>query len=290
MGVQVCIFLWCLATFSVCIGSWSRIPVPPDGVPESVTATAQYLWAIDDRMGEDLTSADNNVIYCQRPCTDGNWIDATGQLDQIDANDGEIWGINDRSQVYRRASHTSVGKWVRVGGKGNDKCKGPVCMSDISVSRDGTYIWGVSTDNATYMCRNRQDCSGSNWMLVQNSSEISIVQIDAGDEEVWGVNASDHIFKCWVNGSGEWTVVPGQMRYVSASGSQHIWGIAPNGSLHYCDKPCTGDWQYIGGSFRLIDGASDYVVGVTSEYLIFALSIEGNGSQLQTFQVSTQGI
>ena len=291
--MQICISLWCLATFSVCSGSWSRIPAPSDGVPESVTATAQYLWAIDDRMGEFITSSNNNVIYCQRPCTDGNWTDAFGQLEQIDANDGEIWGINDRSQVYRRASNTSVGEWVRVGGRGDDKCKEPLCMSDISVSRNGAYIWGVSTENATYMCQNRQDCSGNNWMLVQNSLEISIVQIDAGDEEVWGVNASNYIFKRPVNGSREWTMVPGTMRYVSASGITYIWGIAPNNSLFNCEKPCTGDWQYIGGSFRQIDGADDYVVGVTSKNHVFALSIEGNSSPLlfpQSLQVTTQGI
>lgn len=57
------------------------------------------------------------------------------------------------------------------------------------------YVWGVSNINETYMAV----CLNCYKTLM--SSEILIIQIDAGDHEVWGVNASNHIFKCPVNGS-----------------------------------------------------------------------------------------
>ena len=79
--------------------------------------------------------------------------------------------------------------------------------------------------------------------------------------------ATKIIFKRPVNGSGEWSSVPGEMRYISASGNAHVWGIAPNNSLYVCKKPCTGYWQCVGGSFQQIDGGNNAVIGVTMSCL-----------------------
>lgn len=274
----VCFFLWFLAqTVSVRGETWTRIPGPQYGVLESVTVTTNHLWGIDSRVGMDLTPSDNNVVYCRRPCSDGNWIDAAGQLDQIDAKADEVWGINDRNQVYRRASGVQIGMWLRVGGTGNMECKESdtiICISDISVSSDGEFIWGVSTRNLTYMslCQN---CNSLNWILI-NDTKVSITQIDAGSEEVWGVNATNYIFRRPVNGSGEWTIVPGRMRYVSASGNKHIWGIAPNDYLYNCKKPCTGDWKYVGGCFKQIDAGDNFVCGIVTNNTVLAFSTANN--------------
>ena len=250
------------------------VPGPTDRTIESITISAQHLWAIDDREGQMLTSGDDNVVYCRRPCTDpGDWIAVEGQLDQLDANDKEIWGVNDRNQVFKR-SVSGRGGWTRVSPiDPNDRDSGcdPLCFSSVSVSTDD-YTWGVATNNTVYMCHN---CDGDNWISVD--PEIILVQIDAGDEEVWGVNGSDHIFKRPVNGSGEWSIVPGRMRYISVSRGDYIWGIAPNDSLYVCEKPCTGDWQYIGGSYLEIDGGrTDEAVGLTrfnETVLLFAEAI-----------------
>ena len=94
--------------------------------------------------------------------------------------------------------------------------------------------------------------------------QMSLTQIEAGDEEVWTVDATTHIFKRPVDGSGEWSIVPGEMRYISASENAHVWGIAPNDSLYVCEMPCSGDRQYVGGSFKQIDGGNNAVIGVTT--------------------------
>ena len=120
-----------------------------------------------------------------------------------------------------------------------------------------------------------KDCGNEDPLPVDN--ELSLVHIEAGDEEVWGVNATNHIFKHPVSGNGSWSIVPGEMRYISASGNAHTWGIAPNNSLYVCAKPCTGDWQCVGGSFKQIDGGNNSVNGVTTDNVILVMSFEDFG-------------
>ena len=119
--------------------------------------------------------------------------------------------------------------------------------------------------------------NGSDWLT---SPHNNLIQIEAGDEEVWAVDDRYHIFKRPVNGSGEWSSVPGEMKYISASGYAHVWGIAPNNSLYMCEKPCSGDWQYVGGSFKQIDGGNDIVIGVTTSNTLIAMSLQGRGIQI----------
>ena len=141
----------------------------------------------------------------------------------------------------------------------------PPCFSDVLVSNSG-FVWAISKQNQTYyiLCQREitYRCANNDIWLID--AELSLVHIEAGDEEVWAVDANNHIFKHPVNGSGEWSSVPGEMRYISASGNAHIifWGIAPNDSLHVCVKPCSGDWQYVGGSFNQIDGGNNMVIGI----------------------------
>ena len=56
-------------------------------------------------------------------------------------------------------------------------------------------------------------------------------QIDAGDEEVWGVNSADHIFKRPADGSGRWTHIPGLLKHMIASGNGYIWGVNSNDAI-----------------------------------------------------------
>ena len=56
-----------------------------------------------------------NILYCQRPCNNASsWMNGTGRFDQtIDANENEVWGVNDRGQIYKRAIDGS-NKWLRI--------------------------------------------------------------------------------------------------------------------------------------------------------------------------------
>jgi hypothetical protein len=248
------------------LGNWTAIPVPDGRSMEAITVSTSYLWGIDNRTGVEFTPSDNNVVYCRRPCSDaGSWREAGGQLDQITNTNGtEMWGVNDRGQIYKRPIDGS-GDWVQISGGRERDCSGK-CFSDASVSNNG-YIWAISTENETYMlCSQmgvRSFCGNNDRLLID--TELSLVHLEADNEEVWAVDATNCIFKRPVNGGGEWSSVPGEMRYISASGDAHVWGIAPNDSLYVCEKPCEGCWKYVGGSFKQVDGWNNSVVGVVTD-------------------------
>ena len=262
-------------------GNWTEIPGPANTALESITVSTNYLWAIDN--SSLANSASNNLFFCQRPCNDASaWRvpNPAGQFDRvIDATEEEVWGVNNRGQIYKRSIDGSGG-WVQITGGRDDDCSGK-CFSDASVSNNG-YIWAISTENETYrLCSRIGVCpSCGNNDQISIDAELSLVHIEAGDEEVWAVDANNRIFKRPVNGSGEWSSVPGEMRYISASGNAHIWGIAPNDSLYMCEKPCIGDWQYVGGSFKQIDGGNNIVIGVTTSNTLIAMSLQGTGKNL----------
>ena len=244
------ILVWCTSVSVTVLSrrNWTVIP----GNLEDVTVSTNCLWGVFNR----------NVFWCRRPCN-GSWVPLGGtrKLDQIDANDDEVWGVDHENQywIYKRPVDNvdSSEDWKRVPGQ----------LIHVSVSRKG-YTWGVNHENETYMCK---ECDGK-WEFIDH--HIPLVQIEAGDDEVWAVNASNHIFRRPVNGTGDWITVPGRLRYVSASGNQHIWGLAPNDSVYKCEKPCTGDWQPVEGALKQIDGGYNYVCGVTRNNTILAMFVE----------------
>ena len=266
---------------------WISTPViqapTSDDLVESISVTSEVLFGVV--RVQDTVS----VTHCQLPtgCYDGtSWFDELSNvfyLDQVDTGYEVIWGIGNGSQLRKQTiqSKTELGSWYAVGETKNGVCTGKFCMSEVSVSNHGTdyYAWAVSTMNEAFMCQQQgRDCNGEDWISVDN--ETRLVHIEVGDEEVWGVNATNHILKRPVNGSGEWRSVPGKMRYISASGYRYVWGIAPNDSLYNCEMPCdNGEWQYVGENYRLVDATRNYVIGYTNDnalyQIIFSTSIKG---------------
>ena len=107
----------------------------------------------------------------------------------------------------------------------------------------------------------------------------SLRQVDADDHEVWGVTSAYAIYKRPVDGSGSsWTLVPGGLKHVSASGNGYLWGVSSNNSIDKCKQPCSGSWIQISGSLKQIDGGHAYVYGVTSDDSIFVRPVDGSGS------------
>ena len=72
-----------------------------------------------------------------------------------------------------------------------------------------------------------------------------LMQVDAGDMEVWRVNKHHQIFKQPADSTGLWRGVGGILKHVSASGNGYIWGVNANDTIYKCKKPCNGAWVYI---------------------------------------------
>ena len=107
------------------------------------------------------------------------------------------------------------------------------------------------------------------------------MQLDASDDEVWGV-ASDHtIWKRPIDGSGAWQRVNGGLKYVSASGNGYIWGVSNGDVIWKCKKPCNGAWTRVPGGLKQIDGGYKYVYGVASDSTIWTRPVDGSGSWRQ---------
>ena len=76
------------------------------------------------------------------------------------------------------------------------------CADGISVLSILTWLWGVTSTDLRQVWAPMQ--YGQNWVHVQGG----LIQIDASDQEVWGVSSSgDHIWKNPVDGSGRWIQV-----------------------------------------------------------------------------------
>ena len=258
---------------------WVVTPIqgPSGGTVDSITLSAELLWSL---IGPD-------IYNCHLPTTCfstlNDWSPVNGRLDQIDAGYDQVWGANHIHLVYKRnilEGTTLESQWIRVIPSGrSEECTTAFDASEVSVSNDGTYVWVLSTLNEVFKCT-KCGCGSSsnvNWISVDNKTRP--VHIEVGDEEVWGVNATNHILKRPVNGSGEWRSVPGEMRYISASGYRYVWGIAPNDSLYNCEMPCdNGEWQYIGEDYKQIEASFRHIVGLTNDNVFVVFSEDTNTS------------
>ena len=270
---------------SVVSCAWIATPLlEPIGseVVESISVSSEVLFGVLREQGR------GSSIYCQLPtgCYDGTWFESRQDfdLDQIDTSYEVIWAVGSDNQLRRQTIQSTTilspeanSLWQAVGLRHKGQCtfstRGDYCMSEVSVSNHGTeyYAWAVSTMNEAFMCQQQgRACNGEDWISVDD--ETRLVHIEVGDEEVWGVNATNHILKRPVNGSGEWRSVPGEMRYISASGYRYVWGIAPNDRLYNCEMPCdNGEWQYIGVNYRLVDATRNYVIGYTIDNALYEI-------------------
>ena len=229
MKIAACVlFMVTLA----CGHEWTEI----SGGLKFITGSVNYLWGVKS----------NDQIYrCAQPCS-GNWINVPGTLRQVDANDYEVWGTNSANNIFKRSIDGS-GNWIKVNG----------ASYHVSASGNG-YIWGLGTNYCAWHCK--KPCSGA-WVL---DACLSFKQIDGGQDYVYAVNKTNHIFSCPVDGSGSWRIIPGRMTHVSV-GSHEIFGIDPANQIHRCKKPCIGEWEKIAfddGNLKQCDATINGVFAV----------------------------
>ena len=80
----------------------------------------------------------------------------------------------------------------------------------MHVTTSTNYFWGVDTKEAMCKCLyNSKLCH----------VPVHLIQVDADDHEVWGVNRFCHVFKYPVDGSGVWRHVGGALTQVTTSGN-----------------------------------------------------------------------
>uniref|UniRef100_A0A8C8RDT6 Fish-egg lectin n=1 Tax=Pelusios castaneus TaxID=367368 RepID=A0A8C8RDT6_9SAUR len=177
-----------------------------------------------------------------------------GALKQIDAGNGQVFGVNDAGNIY-----TLYGdNWVQL----------PGALKHVTVGPAG--VWGVNNNNNIYKL------VGGSW---QQTTGL-LKQIDAGgDQFVAGVNMNDDIFSLpapvaltvdplpWVN-------IAGKLKYYSC-GLWGCWGVNSADDIYFrtgvtLDHTEGSNWQHIPGKLSMIEvGTDGSVYGVNSAGQIY---------------------
>ena len=219
---------------------WTEIP----GGLKDITGSPNYLWGV---------SSNNNIYQCAQPCT-GSWVNVPGKLSQVDANDYEVWGTNNIKEIFKRSVDGS-GSWVKVIGM----------SSHVSASGNG-HMWCIGGSKCPWRCK--KPCSGV-WYKVGN--KCAFKQIDGGQDYVYAVNNTNHVFSRPVDGSGSWRYIPGKMQHITV-GSHEIFGVDAQSEVHRCKKPCIGEWEKISfddGDMKRCDATINGIFGVSTGGTIY---------------------
>ncbi|XP_077312798.1 fish-egg lectin-like [Lithobates pipiens] len=186
----------------------------------------------------------------------GFWCSSIpGNLIQIDAGAGEVYGVNSDDEIFR---------WVNNGWQ-----KIPGELTHVSVGPAG--VWGVNRENQIFKFQN------NDWMLVSGL----LKQVDAGGNRfLGGVNEEDRVFclkqRYTISGSPDtpWSLLDGSIDYYSC-GLWGCWGVNSAGMIFFrkgvSSLSCQGtQWQRIDGTLMKIEvGTDGSVYGVNVEGIAF---------------------
>ncbi|XP_069599028.1 fish-egg lectin-like [Ranitomeya imitator] len=191
----------------------------------------------------------------RRPDLDYQCVLIPGNLKQIDAGAGQVWGVNDAGQIFNYVN----GIWQQVPGQ----------LIHVSVGPAG--VWGVNSDSTVFRYQDNR------WQPVTGS----LRQVDAGGNQyLGGVNAQNNIFclmqNCTVSRSSIVTFYPleGSLKYYSC-GPYGCWGVNSNENVFYREfvtpDSCQGvKWQPLDGSLSMLEvGPDGSVFGVNSAGVIY---------------------
>ncbi|XP_041427682.1 fish-egg lectin-like [Xenopus laevis] len=178
-----------------------------------------------------------------------------GKLKQLDAGNGEVYGVADDETIYFLHSN----QWAQIEGR----------LTHVTVGPAG--VWGVNKDNYIYRLKNY------NWIEVSGL----LKQIDAGgDIFISGANADDDIYcvnqdpNTFPANSLPYVHIEGKLKHY-ACGPLGCWGINSDNEIYYRNhvtpSSCKGTaWSKVEGSLIMVEvGTDGSVFGVNSEGSVY---------------------
>ncbi|XP_038669718.1 fish-egg lectin-like [Scyliorhinus canicula] len=190
---------------------------------------------------------------CFQECVSGLFChQIDGNLNQIDAGNGQVFGVDGNGAIYSR----NEGNWNTISGR----------LTHVTVGPAG--VWGVDKNDAIYRML------GGSWALMAGL----LKQIDSGgDRFVSGVNMNDDIFCAQRNNtisaatydSPAYHHLIGKLKYYTC-GPFGCWGVNSGDQIYFrtgvTPSQCFGtNWQQISGSLSMIEvGTDGSVYGVNS--------------------------
>ncbi|XP_075046944.1 fish-egg lectin-like [Mixophyes fleayi] len=189
-------------------------------------------------------------LLCAGAAADLQCTVIPGNLKQVDAGAGEVYGVNNDDNIY----HWVNNGWIQMPGK----------LSHVTVGPAG--VWGVNSGNNIYKWQD------NNWVLVTGL----LKQVDAGgDKFLSGANAQDLIYclnqdQTLSRATGlNYINLEGRLKYYSG-GPYGCWGVNSANNIYYrygvTPTACQGNrWQQIEGSLVMVEvGTDGSVFGVNS--------------------------
>jgi Tectonin domain len=103
--------------------------------------------------------------------------------------------------------------------------------------------------------------NGAQWEQIAGA----LKQVSVGSTNiVWGVNADDKVYR---RGSNAWEQMPGRLKHVSAAADGSVWGVNASDEIYRWNG---SSWTRIAGALKQISvGASNIVWGVNASNKIF---------------------
>lgn len=175
------------------------------------------IWAI---------SADDQVYKCNKDCATANFEqpDKNVRLNQISSKNEYVWGVDSNGYVHKAPNDGSM-PFTKA-----------TQFTNVSASKDYGSFYGVNSQSEIYKC---------------TQIKGNVKQIDADDNELWGTDSGNNVYKCNIPCQGNWEKMGGKIKYVSAAaGKKFNWAIAEDNRVLKCRKPCRGVWQEVDGRIK----------------------------------------
>ena len=133
-----------------------------------------------------------------------------------------IYGVLVRNQIFYRKG--LCGMWIQVGGG----------LKQISVSRDGSHVWGVNSGDKIYYRKGFINIF-NHWRRI--SGRLKHVSVSGDGNHIWGyVNKRDDYIYYRNGVNGRWIRVPGGLSQISVSDDgNHVWGVNKHGLIYDLD-------------------------------------------------------
>uniref|UniRef100_A0A8C5RAW0 Uncharacterized protein n=1 Tax=Leptobrachium leishanense TaxID=445787 RepID=A0A8C5RAW0_9ANUR len=228
-------------------------------------------------------------------CKGGEWTKVDGKMVMLEVStDGAVYAINTVGQIYKSLGRsrpegdvTYVNNYINKPylhvssflHQPSDKMKLYFCLA--------LMFFEVAAEAATSdsTCQNRcgnvvrsLDLNILHLQQMKTGLTCSLIpgglkQIDAGAEQVYGVNDNDDIYR--LNGNN-WVQVPGKLIHVSV-GPSGVWGVNRVNDIF---KMQGGIWVHVAGGLKQVDaGGKAHLVGVNRNDNIYCLNQDATFSK-----------
>ena len=236
--------------------TWRNAALNSMGYPPSRLGSRDYVDALRSSNQTDWAYA---AYFTRYPL--GHFAYAGGERCVMHYNNDD-WGPASINQVFAHETCHIFGAADEYGDCGCSPSGVSKTPNLNCVNCTGTQVPCLMNQNTLSLCPwSRAQIGWSLWGHINGSLKYVSV---ASDGTVWGVNASDKIYRRTGNA---WTQVPGALKQLSVGNASTIWGVNASDDIYRWNG---NGWTQVAGSLKHVSVASDGTVwGVNASDKIY---------------------